>query len=176
MKCLLCESVLNGAELDATHVEHCPGCGGIWLDHGELDGLVAAEDEDVRWMEMDLWGDALEVRGSVSQRECPNGHGRLAALMYGKSDIEVDVCPICGGVWLDAGELEKIVDYLTDKATSLSLPGYIQESLAEAKELISGGRGRASEWKDLKAVLRMMRMRLAVDHPAIAAIVKSLPR
>ena len=176
MKCLSCEGNLRDLHLDAAHLERCPGCGGIWLDQGELDRLVDAEDEDVRWMDLDLWREARQVRGSVSHRECLNGHGPLVALTYGDSDIKVDVCRTCGGVWLDAGELQKIVAYLNEQAASLSLPGYIQESLAQAKELVTGGEGRVSEWKDLRAVLRMMRFRLAVDHPAIAAVLKSLPR
>jgi len=176
MKCLSCEGNLRDLHLDDAHLERCPGCGGIWLDHGELDHIVDAEDEDVRWMEIDLWREALEMGGSISPRKCPNGHGHLATLTYGKSKIEVDVCPICGGVWLDGGELEKIVAYLDEQAESLSLPEYIRESLKQAKELLSGREGRVSEWKDLRAVLRMMRLRLAVDHPAVAAIVKSLPR
>ena len=176
MKCLSCEGDLRDLRLDVVHLEQCAHCGGLWLDRGELDSLVDAEDSDVRWMDMDLWGEALGVGGSVSHRSCPNGHGSLAALTYGKSNIVVDVCPTCGGVWLDAGEFEKIVAYLDEQAESLSLPGYIRESLAEAKELVTGREGRASDWKDLKAVLRMMRLRLAVDHPAIAAILKSLPR
>lgn len=27
-----------------------------------------------------------------------------------RSEVEIDVCPKCRGVWLDRGELEKIVD------------------------------------------------------------------
>lgn len=176
MKCLLCDSDLHELQLHGGHLEQCPDCGGIWLDRGELDAIVDAEDGDVRWMDLDLWSEALEAGENVSHRQCPNGHGPLAILRYGKSKVEVEVCPTCGGIWLDAGELDKIIEYLDAQAVSLSLPGYIRESLAEAKELVAGGKGFASEWKDLKAVLRMARIRLAVDHPAVAALLKSLPR
>jgi hypothetical protein len=176
MKCLSCEGELRQLQAGQTRIEQCAGCGGTWLDRGELDAIVDSKDDDVRWEDLDLWGKAFDLSAVLSHRVCPNGHGHLATLRYGESDIEVDVCPTCGGVWLDAGELDKIVHYLDAQAVSLSLPGYIRESLAEAKDLITGHEGLVSEWKDLRAVLRMMRLRLAVDHPTIAAILKSLPR
>ena len=39
---------------------------------------------------------------------CPKCGQELATESYGA--IEVDVCPSCKGVWLDATELEQIVD------------------------------------------------------------------
>ena len=38
---------------------------------------------------------------------CPKCGLRLAAEQNGK--VEIDVCPSCRGVWLDANELETIV-------------------------------------------------------------------
>ncbi len=176
MRCVSCGGELVGKAACGLQIDRCDLCGGIWLNRGELDGLVSAEDEDVRWLDLDLWAEAQKVTGAVSPRECPYGHGPLATLGYGDSGVQVDVCRTCGGVWLDSGELERIVDYLQEKAESLSLSGYIRESLQEAKELVAGGEGRAAEWKDLRAVLRMLRMRLAVEHPAIAAVLRSLPK
>lgn len=176
MKCLSCEGDLVAAQSGGISVDQCARCGGIWLEQGELDRVVDAEREDIRWMELDLWQDTGEVRGKQSSRSCPHGHGPLATLSYGDSGIEVDVCPTCGGVWLDAGELEKILAYLDEQATSLSLPEYIAESLKGARNLIAGEESRISEWKDLSAVLRMLRLRLAVEHPTIAAILQSLPK
>ncbi len=31
--------------------------------------------------------------------------------------IEIDVCPTTGGVWLDRGELEKLIDIIREDAT-----------------------------------------------------------
>jgi hypothetical protein len=41
----------------------------MWLNRGELDSLVSAEDEDVRWLDLDLWAEAQKVTGAVSSRE-----------------------------------------------------------------------------------------------------------
>jgi Zn-finger nucleic acid-binding protein len=34
-----------------------------------------------------------------------------------RAGIEIDVCPQCRGVWLDRGELEKLLQPLRDEAT-----------------------------------------------------------
>jgi hypothetical protein len=43
----------------------------------------------------------------ASQRDCPNGHGKLVETNY--ENIKTDVCGTCHGVWLDAGELAQIL-------------------------------------------------------------------
>jgi Zn-finger nucleic acid-binding protein len=39
---------------------------------------------------------------------CPNCQSGMQSLT--RSDVEFDMCPTCRGVWLDRGELEKIVE------------------------------------------------------------------
>ena len=41
-------------------------------------------------------------------RTCPDGHGKLVTEQ--RQGIEIDYCPSCRGVWLDRGELDKIVE------------------------------------------------------------------
>ncbi len=40
--------------------------------------------------------------------QCPNDGAVL--VMSERSGIEIDYCPTCRGVWLDRGELDKIID------------------------------------------------------------------
>ena len=39
---------------------------------------------------------------------CPNCNVSMQAVK--RSDVELDMCPSCRGVWLDRGELEKILE------------------------------------------------------------------
>lgn len=39
---------------------------------------------------------------------CPNDNTQL--VMSERSGIEIDYCPTCRGVWLDRGELDKIIE------------------------------------------------------------------
>ena len=38
---------------------------------------------------------------------CPNDNGPMQTVQ--RSGVEFDICPTCRGVWLDRGELEKIL-------------------------------------------------------------------
>ena len=40
--------------------------------------------------------------------QCPNDGSVL--IMSERSGVEIDYCPTCRGVWLDRGELDKILD------------------------------------------------------------------
>jgi uncharacterized protein len=41
--------------------------------------------------------------------KCPNCNETL--LIAQRNNVEIDYCPNCRGVWLDKGELDKILDY-----------------------------------------------------------------
>jgi uncharacterized protein len=41
--------------------------------------------------------------------KCPNCHD-ASLLMTERQGVEIDYCPVCRGVWLDRGELDKLVD------------------------------------------------------------------
>jgi Zn-finger nucleic acid-binding protein len=41
-------------------------------------------------------------------RKCPDDHVKLVTAE--RQGIEIDYCPTCRGVWLDRGELDKIIE------------------------------------------------------------------
>lgn len=43
MYCPLCATALRSVDRQGTQIDHCPQCGGLWLDRGELDRIVQAE-------------------------------------------------------------------------------------------------------------------------------------
>ena len=47
-----------------------------------------------------------EAAGREPARQCPLGHGALAEVRH--EEVVIDRCETCGGVWLDAGELEQL--------------------------------------------------------------------
>ena len=44
--------------------------------------------------------------------KCPNCN--LDLVMTDRSGIEIDYCPQCRGIWLDRGELDKIIERSTE--------------------------------------------------------------
>jgi len=53
--------------------------------------------------------------------DCPACRN-VQLLMSERQGIEIDYCPNCRGVWLDRGELDKIIDRSTEYASSAQLP------------------------------------------------------
>ncbi len=52
--------------------------------------------------------------------KCPTDDSVL--VMSERSGIEVDHCPQCRGVWLDRGELDKIIDRASTQAAAPAAP------------------------------------------------------
>lgn len=51
--------------------------------------------------------------------KCPNDNTTL--VMSERSGVEIDYCPDCRGVWLDRGELDKILDRVAAEAPPASV-------------------------------------------------------
>lgn len=49
----------------------------------------------------------MSVKNNV-EMDCP--HCSVALVMSDRQGIEIDYCPKCRGVWLDRGELDKIIE------------------------------------------------------------------
>ena len=59
----------------------------------------------------------MRDQAAVSAMLCPVCHVGLA--MTDRQGVEIDYCPQCRGVWLDRGELDKIIDRaMSDTAAS----------------------------------------------------------
>lgn len=52
--------------------------------------------------------------------KCPNDNETL--VMSERSGIEIDYCPTCRGVWLDRGELDKLIEKNATSAAGGSAP------------------------------------------------------
>jgi Zn-finger nucleic acid-binding protein len=52
--------------------------------------------------------------------KCPNCNETL--LMTDRQGVEIDYCPSCRGVWLDKGELDKLIEKATSYNDAQSAP------------------------------------------------------
>ena len=87
--------------------------------------------------------------------------------------------PYCEGVRLNASHFKQILDALRKEAAAKSVSDYVKTSLKEAAEIFTNPKRVISEWKDLKAVLRMLRYRVFTENPKLRSMLvgiqKSLP-
>lgn len=95
-------------------LDDCPQCGGIWFDDGELKKLQSIGDElSLHSLEGHAKPDKDIITAESASKLCPICNERLTPYRYMySSDVMLDECDECYGVWVQDGELEKMATYL----------------------------------------------------------------
>ncbi len=179
MKCPKCSMEMRNSTIEGIEIDDCANCGGIWFDEDELRKAKDRTDADLRWMDFELWKHEDRFRVSAESVKCPKCRVGMAAIIYGETGIEVEHCVKCRGLWLDGGEFGKIIEALTEELETKSALQYVEASLEEAKEILTGPENVISEWRDFLTVIRMLQYRVLIENPkvndAIVGIQKSMP-
>ena len=105
--CPRCDEPLIVVELHGVALDHCVGCGGTWLDRGELELIVELAGGQPERMETALAGSETKSRKAA---RCPRCARKMRVVtMNTQPPVEVDLCPAGEGFWLDWGELGAVV-------------------------------------------------------------------
>lgn len=95
-------------ELGGVEIDHCVGCGGIWLDAGELELLMedAAKAADL------LNSFQQDYAATEQLRRCPICDKKMVKIVVGRSKpaLLIDKCRQGDGLWFDQGELQDILN------------------------------------------------------------------
>jgi Zn-finger nucleic acid-binding protein len=132
-------------ESQGIEVDICRVCGGIWLDAGEFDPLVAER----------FVGEPLEryfeqaSQATSAPGSCPVD--RVDMLVIAFDDLDVDWCPTCRGVWIDGHERLQISE-ISGKPNALN-----HSSSAPAH-------------RELELVSKGVSSELELDFAAVAAV------
>jgi Zn-finger nucleic acid-binding protein len=166
-KCPSCGTKLSSTRFLNETVDRCAKCGGMWLDGGELQRMGGRLDDSIDWPEnLADYGRQLEVKPDRSMT-CPRDGTALVAVHYGPSEVVIDVCPKCSGVWLDRGEFARISKDLEDAAVDKSSVGYLKDFVHEIAELVTGRKSLSEEARDVRETWHLFKNRLAIDHPLL---------
>ncbi len=118
MFCPVCASNLRETKVLLHLVDICPKCGGVWFDEGELQDFLKKLTESERvspsvpqlFHERDV---QTTYRAEEGDKACPKDGRPMTRFNYAyDSNVFLDKCPQCEGVWTDRGEVKKIVRYL----------------------------------------------------------------
>jgi Zn-finger nucleic acid-binding protein len=180
MDCPKCEIPLRPCKIGSVSLDECSRCGGIWFDKNEIEEAKDEIDPDLRWMDFRIWSPQHRFHITGEVHDCPKCKiAKLQLIAYREPDVGVLYCPSCEGTWLDGGDLENIIYALGREADARSAPDYLKDSLKEASEILTRPQNMVSEWRDLKAVLRLLAYRIFVENPKLKSILmgiqKSLP-
>ena len=176
MLCPICKKHLDQAIVSGVDVDYCPKCLGLWFEEEELRIAKDYKDRDLRWLDIDLWRDVEKFKISPGQKLCPADRLPLYETGYGDSDIKVDVCNICKGIWLDRGEFKKIIAYLEERADREVLNHYLKNLREELWEIFMGPETLREEIDDFLIILKLLNYKFSVQHPNIAKVILGLPK
>jgi rhomboid family protein len=117
MICPTCGAGLKRFKYRGLVVDTCCGCQGIWFDPGEMMEYIEFlldDDADIPEAKIDLGSEVITEREiSESTRTCPHCNATMQKLNYAyDSNIILDKCSICEGLWADGPEIEKLATYI----------------------------------------------------------------
>lgn len=106
MDCPVCNDAMITMELNEVEIDHCLGCGGIWLDAGELEMLM--DDGEKAKNLIKSFKEAQSCDEKV--RKCPICLKKMDKIVVGndKPELMLDRCAKGDGLWFDSGELEEV--------------------------------------------------------------------
>jgi Zn-finger nucleic acid-binding protein len=138
MKCPACKNPLREKGASGMTVDICyGGCGGIWFDPSELERVDARGAATLHTIWQAPPGKPAKLTES---RLCPRCANQALERRW-FSDlkrVEIDQCPKCGGVWLDAGEFTRIREEIG--GDRLAPPGWIA-AMAAAADAVANAEG-----------------------------------
>jgi len=136
MDCPYCSSGLESFTVDKTAIDICPDCGGAWLDAGELQECIAYLNRRRRFgppasktlLQKPVRLEDVQEPCLLCAR-CKRPMEKVNYLY--SSNIIIDSCPGCGGIWLDKGEARKIASFSQASGVIELYGRAVVESLAE---------------------------------------------
>ncbi|MCI0748675.1 MAG: zf-TFIIB domain-containing protein [Verrucomicrobia subdivision 3 bacterium] len=134
MKCPACDFSLVPITVGKLTVDVCQGgCGGIWFDNFELKKVDDPADfEGAALLHIPI--DERRVVDYERRRKCPKCPDLVMMRHFfsERREVEVDHCPGCGGIWLDAGELAAIrKENATEAAKENAAKAYLGRFLSQ---------------------------------------------
>ena len=94
------KKVIHGIEVDM-----CPGCGGVWLDKGEIARLRKLQTDEIRDFET---APPAKLPSRASSPACPVCSLPLHPFNYAGGKIQLETCPNLDGLWISDAQLEQI--------------------------------------------------------------------
>jgi len=114
MNCPVCKQAMLVLELEQVEIDHCPDCGGIWLDAGELEMLLGDSQHSQDFLA------GMKIASTTEKvHRCPICAKKMFKVEFpAQTPVIIDCCKNQHGIWLDAGELEAVLQAAGDKGVN----------------------------------------------------------
>jgi Zn-finger nucleic acid-binding protein len=117
--CPRCKRPLESLRIEATPVRECAGCGGLWTTADTFESICANKEEQSAVLNF-INTQSFEMRGtaSINYVPCPDCKQLMNRSNFARSSgVIIDLCKQ-HGVWFDADELPKIIDFIDNGGLS----------------------------------------------------------
>ncbi len=155
--CPRCKRPLESMRIEATAVRECMGCGGLWTNAETFESLCADKEQQSAVLNF-IARQSFDSRATsaISYVPCPDCKQLMNRSNFARaSGVIIDLCKQ-HGVWFDADELPKIIDFI-DK-------GGLARSREKQKMALEEER---SKLRDEQRKLAMMERRTVSRGPTL---------
>ena len=152
--CPLCNENMRVRVSQGIEVDHCARCGGLWLDKGEFDPLVAhrfGKDASEAVLEHQSRPPRrcrrcgmlnhiglvnCERCGAAIALNCPHDQSPMRIVEF--SGLEFDHCPSCKGIWIDGDETKALARQERLKQAQQDSPAKVSRPSANSRVVCIG--------------------------------------
>ncbi|MCX6722346.1 MAG: zf-TFIIB domain-containing protein [Candidatus Staskawiczbacteria bacterium] len=177
MECPNDQEYLEKILFHNVEVDYCPRCLGVWFDKDELRLAKDHKDQQLNWVDVDLWRDKSKFKIFKTEKHCPVDRAGLQEVSYDQSKTKVDFCKMCQGIWLDRGEFKQIMNYLKNKSDYEILHRYSKNLVKQLWEVFSGPNTFREELEDFLTLLKLFNYKFMAQHPHLNMLIEDeLPK
>ena len=110
VECPKCSGDMESQVVHGVATDRCAVCGGLWLEALGRERLMTHAEAAV---EVDTGEPAIGAEMNAQQRiDCPNCKAAMIHMVdVDQPHVGFEACTVCGGVFLDAGELRDLADF-----------------------------------------------------------------
>ena len=111
-------------------LDQCSQCGGLWCDKFELFPIASSEVDRLDPVDR---GALHKPAPAPAERHCPRCQIALRQFKDPllPADVLIDRCPLCDGMWLNAGSLRRFDEYRRHGQPPKPIPKELVQTLTE---------------------------------------------
>jgi len=175
-KCPADGATLDSYALGRLKFGSYPTCHGMWLEKDELRKLKnKVNGGQLHWLNREV--DNIEKTSVIAtSRACPRcPASKLHSVIFGHSQVVIDWCPSCHGVWLDRDEFDSISTYLSEEAANATPQEVAQELRQDLKNAVTGEgpESRAADLEDAALATEAWANAVIYEHPSLFGLMNA---
>jgi uncharacterized protein len=131
MNCPRCKSSLIVVEYNGIEIDWCPACEGLWFDRGEMELIATHLGRERSALEFDR-------PASTAERtlKCPLCRKPMDKRLLGEPEpVVADICHVCGGLWLDHGELDQLLGRKDGADSAVPVIAHLRDTFAAPRDV-----------------------------------------